>query len=322
MQHRSKILILATIPPPIGGVTVHIQRLLQFLDINGHAYTFIDIRRTPRQEILSQIRKHRFIHFHIYHPAIRFLLVLLGTIFGKKMLFTFHGNVGRHSAWYNLIDQMAFRLAYLPIVLNRISLEKGLRWNSRTQLISAFIPPQVSEVLTTDVQAAINNLRSRSGRVYATNASTVSFDKEGRETYQISLLVKLFSKLDVGLVIVDPTERYKNYLEQQGYRLTENVLLISGQQSFFEILKLSDVLLRITTTDGDALSVKEALYLQKQVIATNVVDRPVGTVLVPLNETAIIAAIGRLEQQAVVLPETEQQHGGIAMLDIYRRIVA
>jgi glycosyltransferase involved in cell wall biosynthesis len=322
MQQRSKILILATMPPPIGGVTVHIQRLLQFLDINGYAYTFIDIRRTSKKEIFSQLLKHRFIHFHIYHPTFRFLLVLLGTIFGKKMLFTFHGNVGRHNAVLNLLDQFAFRLAYLPIVLNRASLEKGLRWNRRTQLISAFIPPQVSEALTTDVQNDIAALRQQFGSVYATNASTVSFDKEGRETYQIGLLVKIFSKLDAGLVIVDPTGRYKNYLEQQGYGLTENILLISSPQSFFEILKLSDILLRITTTDGDALSVKEALYLNKQVIATNVVDRPVGTHLVPLNETAIVAMIGKLKQQESMEAETEQLHGGNAMLSIYQEVIA
>lgn len=321
-MQRPGILILATIPPPIGGVTIHIQRLLQFLDNNGYEYTFVDVRRTPKKEILAQINKHRFIHFHIYHPAVRFLLVLLGTIFGKKMLFTFHGNVGRHTWALNLLDQFSFRLSYLPVVLNRKSLEQGLRWNSRTQLISAFIPPQVTETLTTDVQTAIAGLRQRYDRIYATNASTVSFDKEGRETYQISLLVKIFNEVQAGLLIVDPTGRYASYLEQQGCRMNENILLITGQQSFFEILKLSDVLLRITTTDGDALSVKEALFLNKQVIATDVVDRPVGTQLVPLNEAAIRSAIGKLEERQVIADVAEQSHGGAAMLGIYRKIVA
>jgi hypothetical protein len=81
-------------------------------------------------------------------------------------------------------------------------------------------------------------------------------------------------------------------------------------------------LLRITTTDGDALSVKEALFLNKQVIATDVVDRPVGTQLVPLNEAAIRSAIGKLEERQVIADVAEQSHGGAAMLGIYRKIVA
>ena len=38
-----------------------------------------------------------------------------------------------------------------------------------------------------------------------------------------------------------------------------------------------DAFIRSTTTDGDSLSVHEALHLKKDVIASNVVDRPIGT---------------------------------------------
>ena len=52
---------------------------------------------------------------------------------------------------------------------------------------------------------------------------------------------------------------------------------------FFEILKLSDCLIRNTTTDGDSISIKEAIYLNKKVIATNCVDRPEGIKLIDVN---------------------------------------
>ena len=37
-------------------------------------------------------------------------------------------------------------------------------------------------------------------------------------------------------------------------------------------------MIRHTTTDGDALSVREALYLQKRTFATDCVPRPQGTI--------------------------------------------
>lgn len=47
---------------------------------------------------------------------------------------------------------------------------------------------------------------------------------------------------------------------------------------------MSDIVLRPTATDGDALSVKEGLYLKKKVIATDIVDRPDGVVLFHYND--------------------------------------
>ena len=41
----------------------------------------------------------------------------------------------------------------------------------------------------------------------------------------------------------------------------------------------SDCLIRATTTDGDSLSVKEALYYKKKVIASNCVDRVPNVIL-------------------------------------------
>ncbi|WP_142688530.1 glycosyltransferase [Chitinophaga polysaccharea] len=323
MKQRPKLLILATMPPPIGGVTIHIQRLLQYLDNKGYGYTFTDFRRSTKGTILKQIRQHRFIHFHIYHPVVRCGFVLLGTVFGKKMLFTLHGNLGRHNSFYNLLDQLAFRIAYMPVVLNQKSLEIGKKWNKRTQMIGAFIPPQQPEDLTASIQAAVAAMRAKYTGIYATNASTVSIDKAGNETYQVTLLIKIFRNLQQdALIISDASGKYKSFLEQQGLEVPANVLLISEPHPFFEILKRSDVFLRITTTDGDSLSVKEALFLGKRVLATDVVNRPAGTQLVALNEWDIADAISKMKYDNIPYSRSQVSNGGEELLELYRRIVA
>ncbi|NML40495.1 glycosyltransferase family 4 protein [Chitinophaga sp. G-6-1-13] len=323
MKQASKLLILATMPPPIGGVTVHVQRLLKYLDNNGYDYSFTDFRRSSKSTVWKQIRQYRYIHFHIYHPVVRLVFVLFGTMLGKKMLFTLHGNVGRHGWFYNLLDKYAFRIAYMPIVLNQRSFDRARKWNRRTQLIGAFIPPQQEEHLQQTIRNAANTFRNKYPIVFATNASTVSLDKAGNETYQVSLLVKIFNKMpQAGLLISDASGKYRQYLLQQGYSITPNILLISEPHPFFEILKVTDVFLRITTTDGDSLSVKEALFLEKQVLATDVVNRPPGTQLVGLNEWEIEDAIRKMQQNKTMYKPHRLMNGGEELLALYRQTVA
>jgi len=45
------------------------------------------------------------------------------------------------------------------------------------------------------------------------------------------------------------------------------------------ILNISDIFIRSTTYDGDSVSIREALYLGKQVIASDSVSRPEGCLL-------------------------------------------
>src|SRR5690606_7512387 len=46
--------------------------------------------------------------------------------------------------------------------------------------------------------------------------------------------------------------------------------------SFISLIEQADIILRPTNTDGDALTVREGLFLGKKVIASDVVKRPEG----------------------------------------------
>jgi hypothetical protein len=55
--------------------------------------------------------------------------------------------------------------------------------------------------------------------------------------------------------------------------LESNIVL-----SFSKLIELSDIVIRPTNADGDSLSIREALYFQKPIIASDVVKRPTGTI--------------------------------------------
>jgi hypothetical protein len=44
-------------------------------------------------------------------------------------------------------------------------------------------------------------------------------------------------------------------------------------------MQLSDIIVRPTNTDGDSLTIREGLFLNKKVLASDVVKRPEGVVL-------------------------------------------
>ncbi|MEI2749894.1 MAG: hypothetical protein V9E88_14180 [Ferruginibacter sp.] len=47
----------------------------------------------------------------------------------------------------------------------------------------------------------------------------------------------------------------------------------------------ADIVLRPTNTDGDALTIREAIYLNKKIVASDVVERPEGTILFKTRDT-------------------------------------
>jgi len=130
---------------------------------------------------------------------------------------------------------------------------------------------KLSEAMTT----AIKLMRYTHKSVFCTNGYSLSYDTQGNEVYGIFDLVALFQELsEYALVISDPSGTYAAYFREAGLVLPVNVSILEGPHPFIPVLKTCDVFIRATSTDGDSISVKEALFFGKLVIATNVVSRP------------------------------------------------
>ena len=59
--------------------------------------------------------------------------------------------------------------------------------------------------------------------------------------------------------------------------LRQNVMLVTKPISFLRVMKASDVVLRPTNTDGDSITIREALYFSKAIVASDCAVRPEGT---------------------------------------------
>ncbi|MBL0721721.1 MAG: glycosyltransferase family 4 protein [Sulfurovum sp.] len=76
----------------------------------------------------------------------------------------------------------------------------------------------------------------------------------------------------------------KEYLDKMKLRIKElkiedNFYFLTGQKELWPLFKQADLMIRPTSSDGYGISIAEALYFDCPAIASDVSDRPEGTIL-------------------------------------------
>lgn len=310
-----ELLIIGPLPQKhgIGGVTIHVQRLLDYMDINNIPYSFVDYKEKSIRDVLAFIRKATIVHLHISNPKYQFMLALLCCFLRKKSIITVHGNYGRFRTIDNFWVRMSIRFATIPVLINQGSYEKCKKFNKRAQMVPAFIPPQKQEVLEPEIIRIINRIHGEGKKIVSTNAYNVTYDKKGNEIYGIDFLVDFFrDNKNYELVVSDPSGNYKKKYPNT----IESVEFINYPHPYFELLKYVDYFVRNTSTDGDALSVKEALYLKKPVICTDVVDRPDGVYTFKYSEKkSFMHCMCKASS-----PNTQIENGAVRIVKLYKEL--
>jgi hypothetical protein len=275
------ILQFAKLPPPIGGITIHVKRLV--LGIKQEADINVEVLDYSREKnikiIFKKIFKAKVIHVHLSRQSHRLLFIIIFKFLLKKVIVTFHGK----KDFSNKFDYWSLLLANRSIVLNESTLKKAKEITSKVSLIGAFIPPLNKSLVSTLKDSTIfeiQNLKAKCSHCFSTNAFKVVFDGNKEEIYGGSLLTKIFKETpNIGLVFSDPTGEYKTYLLEKFKALPDNVLFINYSHDFIDVINITDCVIRATTTDGDPLSVKESLFFKTDAICSNVIQRPAGTII-------------------------------------------
>jgi hypothetical protein len=275
-----QILIMSKLPPPIGGVTIHVQRLLYQMKSNDEFK--VEVLDYSKERgvftILKKIFTTKVVHIHLSNKRIRFFSTLIFRLLFKKVLITFHGMYN----FQNSFDKLSLKISNASILLNHYSYQNALSLKGKgVHKVGAFIAPieELSTPLETNTIEQIRRLKKNFEKVFCTNASSLVYDEKNREIYMGSEIVEYFkSKKDIALVFSSPDDTYFKFLKEKFSQFPDNIFFITKKHDFINVIKESDALIRATTMDGDSLSVKEALYFKKVVFATDVVDRPKGVI--------------------------------------------
>jgi hypothetical protein len=167
----------------------------------------------------------------------------------------------------------------------------------RATEIPAFIPPALTEEKIQNLPSGLKEFLERDSFKMLLNGFIICNDRY-HDLYGFMDAIILLGQLrdsgkDVGLILIvlgskhDRVEReYLVDLKKliKDNNLENSVLWIeSSYMELWPVLTKVDVLLRPTKSDGDALSIRESLFLKIPVIASNAVPRPAGTVVYKLK---------------------------------------
>jgi glycosyltransferase involved in cell wall biosynthesis len=111
-----------------------------------------------------------------------------------------------------------------------------------------------------------------------------------RPEYGFGLLVQSLSELRqkhprLGCVVMGDSESRPEGLEQHIYAIGD-----VSHESCLAVIARSDIFVRPTFSDGDAISVREAIALGTPVVASDVVGRPTGTLCFKTGDPTDLAS--------------------------------
>lgn len=301
MKKKITVLITGPLPPPAGGISIHIWRLKQLLE---DEFTIDLIDESPLQKegyfnirslkiftYLKKMANADLLYVQSGNKLLKKIHIATGRLMGKKILITIHGYGPKRKFPFNIIDAAFFNMANKIILVNddihkKVSLQKN-----KCVTKHAFLPPEMNDepALPNIISEQIKIARQNNKVLLCANASRLDIH-HGQDLYGLDMSIEVTKRLvEKGLPVnfiytvssLDQgAERFQKSQEQiKAFSLTNDFLLVNEKISFVRLIESTDIVLRPTNTDGDALTVREALFLGKKVLASDIVERPAGTVL-------------------------------------------
>ena len=335
-----KIAILGPLPPPLGGVAVHVQRVIaKFIEQNNDVYHFETVVEYRYRYFfwyiiklvwfLLRVRPHR-VYFHTLYLRNGLQELNLLTFFKRMLNFqlTLIEHDCRHmykqSAQYkrmlNACMQSVDELICIGNITEQSYRDVGILFPKKYLCESAFLPPDRSRAAAIEATypADLEWFLANQSQTILANAFQLSL-LDGKDLYGFDLCLQALPKVhkvypDVGLLLVLVQVGDKNYFDtlQQFViknNLQDRVYFLTGQKELWPLMRKANIFVRPTLSDGASVSVEEALDFYKPVVASNVCIRPHMVLTFKTGNVDDFAAktIQALTGQCYVPPEVKRR---------------
>lgn len=338
------VLLLGPYPPPQGGVQRNMLAIRDELRRAGHTCSIINITRSrPAGEepdvyhpptafaLLRLLFKLKFdlLHIHVggeIPPRVLALLAVCAFLARGKSVLTLHSGgyplskAGRAARRFSLRG-FIFRLYTRLICVNRQQAEMFEKFGAdkeKVRLIHPFFNRKPDSGIS--VSAALKDFAaSHKPLLMTVGLLQPAYNLE----LQIDALEKIREKFPgAGLMIIGAGESEDELRRAIDAKFYAEHVLLAGDVEHAVTLHLindCDVLLRTTSYDGDAISVREALHLDTPVVATDNGMRPAGVRLIPAaraNEllSAVEATLNRGAAKKSVKPDDYRNIAAVVSL--------
>jgi glycosyltransferase involved in cell wall biosynthesis len=295
--------IWGTYAPPYGGMATHIIRLVKILDglgIRARVFNRASDAENPPQVVSILRRQCRWFLKYFFtaeekllyvfsdRPSVLFLAYALKLFRGKSYILRFGTErVLRTLTHSGPLDRWMARLAIRhadhivavsPHLLEEIG-KMGIP-AERIHTIPGFIPPPD---LSAEPPAGVLEFCKQHSPVLAANGQVRKF--AGQDMYGMDLLLDLLKDLQndyprIGLALslygtdILPKEFDEFQRRVAAENLGRRILIRTEPHEFWPVLKHADLFLRPTRTEGDSSSIREAIFLDVPVVASDTGVRP------------------------------------------------
>ena len=289
-----KVLLIGEFPPPYGGISVHVAGIHKELTAAGIQSKVLDITRVRQPmrfgaALLRAVWQGWTPHLHTNgHNPKSWLVALACGLAGKARgggILTLHSGLAprylsslpfwrrwcaaRTCSLYGRVLCVSPAIQHAVVFLGVAP--------ERTEIAPACLPVNIPHIA---LDAYLHAWTERHRPLF----STALFF---RPEYGFDLLVSVLTKLRVrhprfGCVVMGSGEdraKARELVKDTG--LEDNVLLVGDvdHDTCLELISRSDVFLRPTLSDGDSISVREAISLGVPVVASRIGNRRASTIL-------------------------------------------
>ena len=311
------VLQLGPIPPPEGGVTRNMMSIREELHRRNHTCSILATARSSKElqepglyyprgplELMGLLLRTEYdiLHLHVggeIPPRVLGLVFLCGVVGKRRNLLTLHsgGYVSKVKPGANRwsLTGSAFRLYERIICVNESMIKMFKDYGCDPESLRLIHPFSV-EPTTGDL--VMPGFLKRFSQSHSPFLLTVG---QLEDEYDLGSQIDCMEQVrdvfpNVGLMIIGSgslESQLRRQIESKDYR---DGILLAGDLPHgvtMQLIKDCDVLLRTTRFDGDAISIREALYLGKPVIATDNGMRPEGVSLIsnPLQGSEFVGTV-------------------------------
>lgn len=296
-----RILLVSPMLPEIGGISVSSERLMKRLKSDGHdvrvcSMSFTNARLNNRWLKLLRFLlipfwiliqpKYDIIHFHVTGTfRRRYIAAYKWAFHGAKLIFSIHGDVSHflNKSLKQTLQKSDLIICVQPGDAARLK----QRFDVRAVDIPAFIMPASMD--DADIPGAVMDFVNQANDTPLMLATGgIVLEKHFHDLYGLQDTIDLYQHLKrqgcgvrlllvvIGSNFTSDQQHFLNGIKAQ-VDSDPDVMLTDGiAMPLVPLFKHAKLFLRPTKTDGDAVSVREALAMRCNVLASDAAVRPSG----------------------------------------------